>query len=411
MNNAWIKEMSGTKRTLIAVGGAAILLVGVGIALRGGAAPPPSSAAPPPRAPEAASTSPEGGPAKPLALPERAGAENPVSTVPASLVKLAGDIQLVGTVSYDQDHLALVGPLVAGRVTRLAVGVGDKVKRGQVLAEIESAEAGQARADLIAARARAAASEMNLRREADLAEKRISSAREKEVAEAQWITEKAATRAATERLRALGLSQADIAAVDKADQGGRLPMRAPIDGVVLERAVTLGQAVERATDAFKIADTAHVWVDLSLYEKDLPRVHVGEKVEIRADSHPNEVFKGRVAYVVPVVDEATRTAKVRIELPNESGKLSFGQLVTAKLLGDPSTVTEPVIAVPRSAIQRVDGKAVVFVKSAEKAGGFERRSVDVGVSTGDLIEIRKGVKEGEIVAADGAFLLKSELLR
>jgi cobalt-zinc-cadmium efflux system membrane fusion protein len=409
MNNAWIKEMSGTKRTLVAVGGAAILLVGVGIALRGGAAPPPSSAAPPPaRAPEA--TAPEGA-AKPLTLPERAGAENPVSTVAASLVKLAGDIQLVGTVSYDQDHLALVGPLVAGRVTRLAVGVGDKVKRGQILAEIESAEAGQARADLISARARTSAAEMNLRREADLAEKRISSAREKEVAEAQWITEKAAARAATERLRALGLTPADIAAVDKTEQGGRLPMRAPIDGVVLERDVTLGQAVERATDAFKIADTAHVWIDLSIYEKDLPRVHVGEKVEIRADSHPNEIFKGRVAYVVPVVDEATRTAKVRIELNNESGKLSFGQLVTAKLVGDPSTVEVAVIAVPRSAIQRVDGKAIVFVKSPDKVGGFERRAVEVGVSTGDQIEIRKGIKEGEQVAADGAFLLKSELLR
>jgi cobalt-zinc-cadmium efflux system membrane fusion protein len=409
MNNAWIKEMSGTKRTLVAVGGAAILLVGVGIALRGGAAPPPSSAAPPPaRAPEA--TAPEGA-AKPLTLPERAVAENPVSTVAASLVKLAGDIQLVGTVSYDQDHLALVGPLVAGRVTRLAVGVGDKVKRGQILAEIESAEAGQARADLISARARTSAAEMNLRREADLAEKRISSAREKEVAEAQWITEKAAARAATERLRALGLTPADIAAVDKTEQGGRLPMRAPIDGVVLERDVTLGQAVERATDAFKIADTAHVWIDLSIYEKDLPRVHVGEKVEIRADSHPNEIFKGRVAYVVPVVDEATRTAKVRIELNNESGKLSFGQLVTAKLVGDPSTVEVAVIAVPRSAIQRVDGKAIVFVKSPDKVGGFERRAVEVGVSTGDQIEIRKGIKEGEQVAADGAFLLKSELLR
>lgn len=407
MNNA-IKELSGTKRTLLAVGAAAVLLVGAGIALRGRASPPPGASASTP--PPAEAATPEGG-SKQLNLPERAGAENPVSTVAAGLVKLAGDIQLVGTVSYDQDHLALVGPLVSGRVTRLVAGVGDKVKRGQLLAEIESAEAGQARADLISARARASAAEINLRRESDLAEKRISSAREKEVAEAQWITERASSRAATERLRALGLTASDISAVDRTEQGGRLPMRSPIDGVVLERAVTLGQAVERATDAFKIADTAHVWIDLSLYEKDLPRVHVGEKVEIRADSHPNEMFKGRVAYVVPVVDEATRTAKVRIELNNESGKLSFGQLVTAKLVGDPSTVAEAVIAVPRSAIQRVEGRSVVFVKSPNKAGGFERRVVELGVSTGDQIEIRRGVKEGELVASDGAFLLKSELLR
>jgi cobalt-zinc-cadmium efflux system membrane fusion protein len=348
-----------------------------------------------------------------VALPAVATNENPVSTVPAKMVRLAGDIQVVGTVSYDQDHLALVGPLVAGRVTRLSVGVGDRVRRGQVLAEIESAEVGQARADLIAAKARAAAAQLNLRRETDLADRRISSAREKEVAEAQWITESAATRAATERLRALGLSPQDISASESGDQGGRLPMRAPIDGVVLARTVTLGQAVERATDAFKIADTRHVWVDLDLYEKDLPRVHVGGQVEIRADAYPSEVFKGRVAYVVPVVEEATRTAKVRVELPNDNGKLSFGQLVTARLVGDPSTVATAVLAVPRAAIQRVDGRPVVFVKDGNpgSSGRFERRVVELGVSTGDQVEIRRGVKEGEVLASDGAFLLKSELLR
>jgi cobalt-zinc-cadmium efflux system membrane fusion protein len=406
----WLTEMTSGKRVLL-IGGAAVLLVAaMGLILRGRstenavASSPGSAEAPAPSAEP-------GGKTNALALPTRAAAENPVTTIPAGLVKLAGDIQLVGTVSYDQDHLALVGPLVAGRITRLVSGVGDRVRRGQVLAEIEAAEVGQARADLIAARARAAAADLNLRRETDLAERHISSAREKEVAEAQWITDKAAVRAATERLRALGLSAQDIASVEKAEAGGRLPVRAPIDGVVLERAVTLGQAVERATDAFKIADTGHVWVDLSLYEKDLPRVHVGGTVEIRADAYPSDVFKGRVAYVVPVVDESTRTAKVRIELPNPHGKLSFGQLVTARIVGDPATVAEPVLAVPRAAIQRVDGRSVVFVKGAAADGAFERRIVELGVSTGDQVEIRRGIKEGELVASDGAFLLKSELLR
>jgi cobalt-zinc-cadmium efflux system membrane fusion protein len=360
---------------------------------------------------EAAEGDPSGKGAGAVALPTRAAAENPVTTIVARLTRLAGDIQVVGTVSYDQDHLALVGPLVSGRVGRLLAGVGDHVRRGQALAEIESAEVGQARADLIAARARAEAAQLNLRRETDLADRRISSAREKEVAEAQWITESAATRAATERLRALGLSAQDIAASEKTDQGGRLAMRAPIDGVVLERSVTLGQALERATDAFKIADTGHVWVDLDLYEKDLPRVHVGGQVEIRTDAYPSEVFKGRVAYVVPVVEQATRTAKVRVELPNDKGKLSFGQLVTARLVGDPTTVATAVLAVPRAAIQRVDGRSVVFVKGEGEGGGFERRLVELGVSTGDEVEIRRGVAVGELVAADGAFLLKSELLR
>jgi cobalt-zinc-cadmium efflux system membrane fusion protein len=293
-------------------------------------------------------------------------------------------------------------------VARLAVGVGDRVRRGQVLGEIESAEVGQARADFIAARARAAASEVNLRRESELAERHISSSRERELAEAQAVAERAALRAASERLRAIGLTSADIAAVEKRDQGGRVSMRAPIDGVVLKRPVTLGQAVERATDAFEIADTAHVWVDLDLYEKDLSHVQVGQGVEIRADAYPADLFKGRVAYVVPVVDAATRTAKVRIELANPQGKLSFGQLITARLVGEASRASSPVLAVPRGAVQRVEGRTIVFI---EKPGGFEQRAVEIGAAAGDEVEVRRGLEGGERVAADGAFLLKSELLR
>jgi membrane fusion protein, heavy metal efflux system len=418
MNETTKETMNPRMKIIGAIGG--VLVVAAGCFLWGrsaGHAGVAAAAAPMAAAPAVDDTAAAANPGV-LTLPARAAAENPVTTAPVGLVKLAGDIQLVGTVSYDQDHLAFVGPLVAGRIARLAAGVGDHVTRGQVLAEIESADVGQARADLIAARARAAAAQMNLRRETDLAERRISSAREKEVAEAQWITESAAVRAATERLRALGLSNADLAAEGKQDLGGRLPVRAPIDGVVLQRTVTLGQAVERATDAFKIADIGHVWIDLDLYEKDLPYVNVGERVEIRADAYPAEVFKGRVAYVVPVVDEATRTAKVRVELLNPNGKLSFGQLVTARLVGDPANVAVAVLAVPRAAIQRVDGRSVVFVRSqtkpddkAQDGPGFERRVVELGVSTGDQVEIRRGIKEGELVASDGAFLLKSELLR
>jgi len=405
-------SMTDSKSSTSAPGGGwtprrAAIVVGVAGVLAAGAAFVAGRRAAPAVATRAAAE-PERDPARLLTLSAAAAAQNPVSTAPAGFLRLASDVEVVGTVSYDQDHLAFVGPLVAGRVARLAVGVGDHVRRGQVIGEVESADVGQARADLIAARARAAAADLNLRRETELSERRISSAREREVAEAQWITEKAATRAAVERLRALGLSAADVAAVDEQNEGGRLPMRAPIDGIVLERPVTLGQAVERATDAFKIADTAHVWVDLDLYEKDLSRVHVGGAVEIRADAYPAAVFTGHVAYVVPVIDEATRTAKVRIELPNDDGRLSFGQLVTARIVGDPAKTDAAVLAVPRAAIQRVDGRSVVFVK---RGGGFERRVVETGVTTGEAVEVRHGVQEGELVASDGAFLLKSELLR
>ena len=347
--------------------------------------------------------------ARALALPDGAAARNPVRTTPAAMVRLARDIQVIGTVAPDQDHFALVGPLVSGRVARLAAGVGDRLRRGQILGELESAEVGEARAALIAAKARYIAAEANLRRETDLAERRISSSRERELAQAQWVGDKAGVRAAAERLRAIGLSNDDIDVIDHRDLGGRVPMRSPIDGTVIERSITLGQAIERATDAFKIADLSHLWVNLELYEKDLSRVRIGQEVEVRADAYPGEIFRGRVAYIVPVIDEATRTAKVRLEFENREGRLSLGQLVTARIVGDGQRGTPEVLAVPRNAVERIEGRPVVFV--AEAGGAFRQRAVELGGSGGDLIEIRAGLAAGEVVAADGAFLLKSELLR
>ena len=390
--------MTKRKTTLVA---AAVVMVGViaGVLVVrdrrsfGSAEPPPAAAA-------------TG--ARPLALSPAARARNPVKVAPVELAKVSGDVQVVGTVTFHDDHFAVVGPLVPGRISRVSVGVGDKIKRGQVIAEIESSDVGQARAELVSAKARFAAADANLKRETDLAEKKISSSREQELARAQWETEQAGVRAAIMRLRAIGLSQGDIEEAGKHDLGGRVPMRAPISGTVIERKVTLGQAVERATDAFKIADTTHVWVSLDLYEKDLSRVHVGQEVEMRTDSLPGETYRGRVAFIVPVIDEATRTAKVRLEFPNPNGALHAGQLVTARIVADTRLATNEVLAVPRSAIEQVEGKTVVFVKAGE---AFERRNVLLGTSGGDRVEVRKGLNPGEMVAVDGAFLLKSELLR
>jgi cobalt-zinc-cadmium efflux system membrane fusion protein len=369
----------------------------------------------PPAAPAAPSSSAEAAASGGVALRPGAAHNNAIETAVVQRARLAGDLHVIGNVSYGADQVAIVGPLVSGRVARIAASIGAHVERGQVLAEIESADVGEARASLIAASARFAAAEANLRRERELADKQISSAREREVAEAQWAGEKAAVRAAQQRLRAIGLSRAEIDAVEVRDDGGRVPLRSPLAGTVIERFVTLGQAVERASDAFKIADLAKVWVLLDLYEKDLARVHVGQSVELRTDAMPGELFPGRVAYIVPVIDEATRAGKVRVEIANPAGKLRIGQLVTAKMIGDPAHATSAVLAVPVSAVQRIEGKTAVFVKrpGAGKGEGdaFERRSVELGMSGGDLVEVRAGVKEGDVVAAKGAFLLKSELLR
>ena len=359
----------------------------------------------------AGAKSPDAGPrhaAGTVALRAEAAAMNPVGTDVVRRTRLAADVEIVGSVTFHPNHHAVVGPLVPGRVVRLRANPGDTVKAGQVLAEIESAEVGMAEAEYISAAARADAAEVNAKRERELAQQRISSSRDREVAEAEATATRAQRRAAEERLRALGLRDAEIAALQKGRAtGGRLPLRTPIDGTVVSRSVTLGQAVERATDAFEIIELSRLWVNLDLYEKDLSRVQPGQRVQVRTESFP-EVLEARVEYIHPLIDPTTRTAAVRLEVDNSAGKLRPGQFVTARILGDPKLSSAETLAVPRKAVLTIDGKPVVFVRTE---GGFERRVVELGPAAGELIAVREGLAEGEVVATDGAFLLKSELQR
>jgi cobalt-zinc-cadmium efflux system membrane fusion protein len=361
--------------------------------------------------PSAPSSSPAAeGAGRDLRLPAHAGRHNRIETTKVARVKLARDVEVVGSVGYDSDHFAQVGPLIAGRIVTLRVGVGAQVKTGQTLAELESAEVGQAEAAYLTARATSIAAQANLRRERELAASHVSAARDREVAEAQAVSEQAQLAAAIQRLRTLGLRPEDIRELERSGgRPGRVPLLSPIDGTVVTREVSLGQAVQPASDAFKVANLSHLWVLLDLFEKDLPYVHVDQKAVLRTEVYPGKNFPARVAYVGQAIDEKTRTAPVRIEFDNTDGLFRPGQFVTATLHGDPSRALAEVLAVPRSAVLTVEGKPLLFVANGQ--GGFVRRSVELGVSGGGLVEIRAGVQPGEPVATDGGFLLKSELLR
>uniref|UniRef100_UPI002DD67EBE efflux RND transporter periplasmic adaptor subunit n=1 Tax=Dokdonella sp. TaxID=2291710 RepID=UPI002DD67EBE len=297
---------------------------------------------------------------------------------------------------------------IAGRLVSIQVRVGDKVKAGQTMAELESAEVGQAQAAYLTARASSFAAEANLRRERELAERKVSSERERELAEAAAITQQAELAAAMQRLRALGLRQSDISQIRDA-RAGRVSLLAPIDGTVIRREVSLGQAVQSASDAFQVADLSRLWVLLDLFEKDLPHVHSAQRAEIRTEAYPGRTFPAQVALIGSVIDEKTRTAPVRVEFDNSEGLLRPGQFVTATLQGEATVAQTAVLTVPRKAVVTVEGKPLLFVQTG--SGRFERRSVELGPSGGSLIEVRSGVSEGELVVVDGGFLLKSELLR
>lgn len=377
--------------------------IGLGLLIPRGGSSPPAAPSAPADVPKPSSSETKGT----LTLSADALRKNQIEIIEVKPQRLARDVEVVGSVELAPNYHAQIGPLIAGRIISIKAQVGEHVRAGQVLAELESSEVGQAQAAYLTARATSMAAQANLRREKELAERKVSSERERELAEAAAITEQAQLAAATQRLRALGLRQADIKQINE-DRAGIVPLYSPIDGTIIARSISLGQSVQPATDAFSVANLSQLWVQLDLFEKDLPYVHADQRAEIRTEVYPGKSFKARVAYVGQVIEEKTRTAPVRIEFDNQDGLFRPGQFVTATLQGDPSRVRTEVLAVPRKAVLTVEGKPLVFV---QEGSGFIKRSIELGASGGALVEVRSGLAAGDKVAVDGGFLLKSELLR
>jgi cobalt-zinc-cadmium efflux system membrane fusion protein len=320
---------------------------------------------------------------------------------------LSPTLDLVGSVDFDADAVADVGGRIAGRITRVLVTVGDKVVRGQALMEIESNELGEALATLLSARANLTAAEHHAARETALGQKQLSSAPVVETARASASALSAEMRGAEQRLLAMGISEAELKSLKSGQGPRRITLRAPIEGEVVERYAVLGQVVDPTQPILRLADLGRLWVQLDLFERDLAHVAVGDAVEILSETYPGRSFHGKVAYIDATVDTATRTARIRIEVPNPERMLRPGQFVHARLTTRGES--ELSIAVPRKALLQVDGEPSVFVQIADEK--FVARAIEVGRAAGDLVEIKRGLTEGERLVTEGGFVLKSELLR
>jgi cobalt-zinc-cadmium efflux system membrane fusion protein len=322
-----------------------------------------------------------------------------IEMTPVERSNLAPVVSVTGTVTFDPEKVAAIGSRIAGRVRQIYKLEGDPVKAGDILAEIESAELGQAQAALVAARAHAAAATTNEKREKELAEARISSNREAEVAAANAVSARADFQAAEQRVRALGGVADGVP--------GILRLATPLAGKVIERHVSRGQSVEATYTAFRVADLSSVWVQLAVFERQLPAMHQGDAVDIYPQGDGEHKVRGNVSYVGDVIDLETRTAPVRVEVDHPEVPLRPGQSVLAKI--HTSAPIAASIVVPRGAVTSVDGKPTVFV--AHDALSVEPRAVQLGGQDGDRVEVLTGLTEGDKVVTSGVFALKSEIFR
>jgi len=199
------------------------------------------------------------------------------------------------------------------------------------------------------------------------------------------------------------VSAGEVLAVIESDESlSPYEMRTLIAGTVIDKHITLGEAVSREHAAFVVADLSSVWVDITVYQRDLTHVAKGQRVSV-AGGHDLPLASGVVSYVAPIVDETTRTALARVVLPNPEGAWRPGTFITAQIVVDRIDVP---VAVPRTALQMFEGRDVVFVRTEE---GFVPRPVVVGRTDENRLEIVSGLADGEPYVSQGGFTLKAEL--
>lgn len=195
-----------------------------------------------------------------------------------------------------------------------------------------------------------------------------------------------------------------LAVIESSESLMPYELRTLMDGTVIAKHITRGEAVTRDTQAFVIAGLSDVWIELSIYQRDLDRVRVGQRVLISTGHHRPDV-EGTISYVSPVVDEDTRTARARLVMPNGDGKWRPGMFVTGRVAVNAVDVA---ITVPHTALQTVEERTVVFVQDAD---GFEPREVRLGRRSASHAEVVSGLAVGERYVTKGGFILKAELGR
>jgi cobalt-zinc-cadmium efflux system membrane fusion protein len=320
-----------------------------------------------------------------------------VTTAPVEVRAGGEDVQLLGELKVNESRYAEVGTPIASRVVSVLAAPGQIVRRGQPLAVLQSVDIGKARAESITAQTRLDLAKKTLERKRNLAAENIVPAREVQEAEAGVATADAEVRSARAGLRALG-------AGDESSDSSELTLRSPIDGTVIERAAIQGQMADPAQPLFRVGDLSKLWLVVHAFERDAVRLTPGSKARISFAALPGRAFTGNVALIGKQVDAGSRTIPVRMEVANSDQLLRPGMSATAWV--PVGKISEQVITVPVAALQRIENEWLVFLPSGQDT--FEIRPVGRGRDLGTEIEIVSGLKAGERVVVEGAFLLKAE---
>lgn len=331
-----------------------------------------------------------------------------------SVRDVQASVTVTGTVQPNETRVSHIRLLSRGRIDTVSVRVGDRVTAGETLLTYDNIELGELVAQYVAATSalQQAKTESEVLRRAEeraralvqtgaLAQAELERrAAEVKNAEATINSRQGMVARFQQQLRRFDVTTKEDA------QTSHTVLRAPVSGVVIDSKVAVGELKGADEDVFTIADLSTVWVQADVYERDVASIRSGQGVEITFTAHPDRMFHGTIAYISDVLDQTTRTAKVRCEVKNPRGELRVGMFGSVSL---PTSGRREALTVPLSALQLVEGKQLVFVKEGEDR--LELRQVTLGIRRSGWAEVKQGLKVGESVVTEGSFALKTHLLR
>ena len=308
-----------------------------------------------------------------------------VTYVAATKSPLATEVRTVAQVTYDETRVKAIAPKLDGWVEQLYVNyTGQPVQQGEPLLAIYSPMLVAAQQELL-----------------------LAAQLEKDIASGTADARAGATdlrAAARRRLLYWDINAADVDRIERTgDVTKTIMLRAPVSGVVLEKNVLAGQKIMAGEALYKVVDLSVVWVEGEVFERDLPSVHVGQRVQAEFQALPGETRTGRISYIYPTISPDTRTARVRVEMANRDLALKPGMYATIRINGEHGDI---VLNVPRSAVLSTGKRDIVFVRRAD--GMLEPREVQIGVANDERVEILRGLVAGETVVASATFLVDAE---
>ena len=310
-------------------------------------------------------------------------------------------IKLTATIEFNADRMAKLLPPVSGQVRNLIVNVGDVVRKNDVVFTLNSREVAAAVADHVASRKDLELAEKTFAMTQDLFEHQAASRMALQQSENELAKARSRVIQTEEGLKVLGL---DAHGDNEPPPSGQsqIPVRAPIDGVVIERNVTNGQFVGAENPALiTIADLSSVWLQGDIFERDLRHIATGQYADVTTAAYPADRFSARVSRISSIVDSQTRTAKVRFLVANPDGRLKPGMFASIALYVSESTAS---LTVPTKAVFVENGHTFAYVKVGARE--FARREIEAVKSGPDRLRVTRGMKAGDRVVSDGVLLLR-----